>query len=177
MKSLILITGNAGAGKSTIAKYIEDKFHYKDFALGDNVKTLTYKLLTLFKIPINSVDDLYDIKTKPKYRSYLQQIGTECMRGTFGDDFWCEQLDKEIRNEDYAIVSDVRFISEYNYFKSHYNNVHTIKVIRNGIQIMKHQSEQEINTIPADFELYNNGSILDSTLIAYNIMNTINGKF
>ena len=173
METLILITGVAGSGKSTVAEYIEKRYGYKEYALGDKLKELTYRLLKTFDVPVNLVDDLYDVNTKCKYRKYLQLIGTECMRGTFGDDFWSEQLNNVIKNENKAIISDVRFINEYNYFKSRYKRVYTIKVVRPGLGVMNHKSEQEIGNIPFDYIIMNELDLETLYHIVDNIMNFI----
>lgn len=171
-----MLTGQAGSGKSTIAKYIENKYDYKEYALGDKLKSLTFKLLTMFNIPIQSEADLYHVEKKCKYRTYLQQIGTECIRGTFGDDFWCEQLNDDIKNEDYAIISDLRFLNEYDYFKSRYTNVNVIRVYKNNLPIMEHRSEQEVSNIKNDYIVYNNSSFDNLYIAVDNIMNFISTK-
>ena len=87
--TLLLLSGNAEAGKSTMAKYLLNKYdNYIEYALSDKLKQLTFELLKLFDVSINSIDDLYNVETKKNYRKYLQLIGTECCRKVFGDDFW-----------------------------------------------------------------------------------------
>lgn len=122
--SLLLISGKAGSGKDTMAQYIIDNYATANttivrLALADKLKRLTYALLKEFGIDINSIDDLYNTSTKNKYRHYLQHIGTECCRKIFGEDFWCEQLSKDIiaqvKNGVHVIVSDVRFTNELVY--------------------------------------------------------------
>lgn len=139
MKKVVVISGLAGSGKTTTANYIEQKYNFKQLALGDKLKQLTFKLLKIFNIPINSIDDLYDPIKKQQYRTYLQLIGTECCRSVFNSDFWCDQLINEINK--YDIIS--------------------IKIVRDGIKIMNHQSETEINNIKCDHIIYNNSSIID----------------
>lgn len=158
MKSIILLTGLAGSGKSTIAEYIVKTYGYKEFTLAEKLKELTFKILQVFGIQIESINDLYDVNKKSAYRHYIQQIGTECMRATFGNDFWCKQVDEMIKDEQFIIISDVRFLNEEQYFKSRYNVI-TVKIIRDGIQTMNHQSEQEIDSIKYNYIVRNNGSI------------------
>ena len=165
----ISLTGFAGSGKSTVAKYIESNYNFKEFALADKLKQLTYKLLKLFNIQINSIDDLYNVETKNKYRSYLQQIGTECCRSIFGNDFWCEMLNDAIvenhKNIVNSVISDIRFKNEYEYFaNSDYPSV-CIKITgrkfdKNESQIYSHSSELDIDNIHYDY-LINNDSTFD----------------
>ena len=87
MSGILLVTGKTGAGKTTlISSLLADNNNFFDFALADKLKELTFKLLKLFKVDIKELDDLYDDK-KYDYREYLQQIGTECCRNVFGDNF------------------------------------------------------------------------------------------
>lgn len=167
--SLILLSGNAEAGKSTMAKYIVENYdNYIEFALGDKLKELTFELLKLFNISINSIEDLYNVELKKKYRKYLQQIGTECCRKVFGDNFWCEMLSKDI-NEiiinkgKNIIISDIRFINEYQYFMEHYQNiinVHSVMIKRfNSNDLTSEQkchiSESQIDKIQCDYVIEN----------------------
>ena len=168
--SLILLSGNAEAGKSTMAKYIVENYdNYIEFALGDKLKELAFELLKLFNISINSIEDLYDVELKKKYRKYLQQIGTECCRKVFGNNFWCEMLSKDI-NEivinkgKNIIISDVRFINEHQYFIKRYENiinVHSVMIKRfnNSNDLTSEQkchiSESQIDKIQCDYVIEN----------------------
>lgn len=166
--TLILLTGNAEAGKSTLANYlIENYDNYVEYALGDKLKSLTFELLKLFGVSITSIEDLYNVELKKKYRKYLQQIGTECCRKVFGDDFWCEMLNKDINesiNEGKnIIISDVRFLNEQNYFEKHYQNevnMYSIMIKRldnNDLTMEQknHISESQINKIKCDYVIEN----------------------
>lgn len=159
MKSVLFITGYAGSGKSYVSDYISRKYGYKQFALGDKVKELTFKLLKLFEVPINSIDDLYN-ENKQKYRKYLQQIGTECCRGVLGNNIWCKTLFQQIRYESKIIITDLRFMNELEYFKKQYSykfntDIKVIKVENKNIIKMNHQSENEIDSLKYDYLIRN----------------------
>lgn len=175
MKSLILICGNAGAGKTTITKMITEKYNkYVNIALGDKVKELTFKLLKIFNIPITSIDDLYDTEKKKQYRYYLQNIATEAIRETFGKDIWCNLIYETVKNNDFVIISDIRFMNEVEYFTEKFKkSVHVIKVVKNDIEIMNHQSETEINTLPYDTLIENNGTLEQLQSKVINIVDSI----
>jgi len=158
IKMKFIIVGRARSGKSTIANYLSDKYHIPSFALGDSLKQLTFKLLSVFNISINSVHDLHDDNTKEKYRAYLQQIGTECCRSVFGENIWCETLDKEISQLNNWIISDVRFLNEYNYFTQKYPDAITIKVVRDFSIAASHQSELETKQIKTKYFIENNNT-------------------
>lgn len=162
---LLLVSGIANSGKTTLADYLCNTYpkRFKQYALGDKVKELVFKILKVFNVPINSIDDLYNRDTKEKYRRYLQEIATECCRDTFGDDFWSEILLKQItidlQNGYNVIISDVRFENEQQYFTSHINNVKTVMIRRKGIiNSSKHISEQ-LTGIKFDFVIKNSGTL------------------
>ena len=162
----ILLIGPAGSGKSTIANWLTKKHGFKEFALGDKVKELTFLILKLFDVEINNIKDLYNIETKNKYRKYLQMIGTDCCRKVFGDDFWCKQLEESISTEKNIVVSDVRFINEFNYFNKG-NDTISIKIEgrkfdNDGVNIndmYKHVSETELYEIKTDYIVDNSKDI------------------
>ena len=169
--NILLLVGEAESGKSFMTKYILDNYNdYVEFALGDKLKHFTFEILKLCNIPINSLDELYNINTKNKYRHYLQKIGTECCRKIFGENIWCDTIAKDItkciENGKNIIISDIRFMNEQQYFIRKYNGhnikIYTIKVNRtdgnNGLsqQEREHQSEMEINNIKYDFVVNNN---------------------
>ena len=135
MSCFILVAGRTGAGKTTFAEAFtglsvgyeegseDDKFGV--YAIADNLKFLTVNLFKVFKDENISIYDLDNNNTKEKYRNYLQQIGTECCRKCFGDNFWCEMLDKEIEETINSgrsvVISDIRYQNEIDYFKKKYS--------------------------------------------------------
>ena len=166
VKMRILLVGSAGSGKSTVANLLCEKYNFKEFALGDKLKELTFLLLKTFGIEINDVSDLYSIETKNRYRKYLQLIGTECCRKVFGDDFWCKQLDESLSKEENnnIVISDIRFINEFNYFNRR-NDTISIRIdgrkfeSSNEDNMYHHRSETELNEIITDYIIDNSKDI------------------
>ena len=158
----ILLIGPAGSGKSTIAYWLMKEYGFKEFALGNKVKELTFLLLKLFNVEIDSIEDLYNIETKNKYRKYLQMIGTDCCRKVFGEDFWCKQLEESISTEKNIVISDVRFINEFNYFNKGSDTI-SIKIVgrkfENENDMYKHRSETELDEIETDYIIDNSKDI------------------
>ena len=116
MSCIILVTGKTGAGKTTFAdKLIIENPSFKLFSLADKLKDLTFELLKLFKVGIKDISFLYT-DSKKNYRKYLQNIGTDCCRKVFGDDFWCEMLkpkiDKALKKNKNIVISDIRYRNE-----------------------------------------------------------------
>ena len=170
--SVILLSGVSKVGKTTLADHICARYEWvKQYALGDKVKELTFKILKLFNMPIKSIDELYDVNQKEKWRKYLQQIATECCRSTFGNDFWAEILLKPI-TEDVAngctvIISDVRFRNEQEYFTQHLRDMCPVELIYiERLEVMNedtssvHVSER-LDDIESNYRLLNNGISLE----------------
>ena len=158
---IILITGKAGSGKSTLAAIFEEH-GFKNVALADKLKEFTYKCLQVFGIKIDSLKDLYEQSTKTQYRTYLQKLGTECFRETFGDDFWCDVLMNDIRDAPNVVISDIRYENEIEYFKQRFECV-VVKIVRNNSILtdsqQHHSSEIGIRDELCDVILNNNSSI------------------
>ena len=180
--SIILVTGKSGSGKSTLSKYIVDNYDsYIEVALADKLKQLTFKLLQLFNVKIDSIDDLYNVNTKNKYRKYLQNIGTECCRDVFGDDFWCDMLKLDLSKN--IIISDIRYANEMNYFMNKYSDhdIISIKVVKknSSTTFNNHSSELDTDQLQTDFTIENDFTDsffkkIDDTLNDYLIRKLVN---
>ena len=180
--SIILVTGKSGSGKSTLSKYIVDNYDsYIEVALADKLKQLTFKLLQLFDVKIDSIDDLYNVNTKNKYRKYLQNIGTECCRDVFGDDFWCDMLKLDLSKN--IIISDIRYANEMNYFMNKYSDhdIISIKVVKknSSTTFNNHSSELDTDQLQTDFTIENDFTDsffkkIDDTLNDYLIRKLVN---
>lgn len=180
--SIILVTGKSGSGKSTLSKYIVDNYDsYIEVALADKLKQLTFKLLQLFNVKIDSIDDLYNVNTKNKYRKYLQNIGTECCRDVFGDDFWCDMLKLDLSKN--IIISDIRYVNEMNYFMNKYSDhdIISIKVVKKNslTTFNNHSSELDTDQLQTDFTIENDFTDsffkkIDDTLNDYLIRKLVN---
>ena len=169
-----ILTGLAGSGKSTVAKYLEEHHNIKEFALADKLKQLVFRLCKTFDVPINSVEDLYNVATKNNYRKYMQQVGTECCRAVFGNNFWCEQLKQSIQayGKD-VVISDIRFLNEYAYFKDHSVCIKITGRQFDDPNMHKHASELEIMNIPCDYEIVNDGTLEELYAKVEGVLKTI----
>ena len=165
-----------------MSKYIVDNYDsYIEVALADKLKQLTFKLLQLFNVKIDSIDDLYNVNTKNKYRKYLQNIGTECCRDVFGDDFWCDMLKLDLSKN--IIISDIRYVNEMNYFMNKYSDhdIISIKVVKknSSTTFNNHSSELDIDQLQTDFTIENDFTDsffkkIDDTLNDYLIRKLVN---
>lgn len=143
----ILITGHATEGKTTLAGKITERFGPKDYALATPLKELTMAMFELFDKEVPT--------EKEVIRPYFQKIGTEIGRHIFGEDIWCETLERRVKanHEDAAIVSDIRRLNERQYFVDRYPTL-TIRIVNPEYKPninSGHISETEIDTIPYDY--------------------------
>jgi len=164
----ILIIGKAGSGKTTAGKYISEKYGFKTFALADNIKKFTVKMLNLCNISA-TLDDMYDVNKKHLYRHYMQYVSTDLCKNFFGKNCWCEMLKKNIEDSgcNKYIIDDIRFVSDYDFWFNPEEDI-SIKIIthRNAPnQCDKkdsvHPSELETDKINCQYTIINDGSIDD----------------
>lgn len=168
---VIGIIGRIGAGKTTIAKYLEVYYGFKTYSFSTVLKKT---VSDLFMIPL---DSLYDVDKKSEViplwgkspREILQLFGTECMRNYFGQDFWVKQI-RESLNQSGAlqkggggprniVFDDVRFPEEVEMVRGLEGFI--IKVVRpnNPYEVdQQHQSEQ-IDNIKYATIIKNNSDI------------------
>jgi dephospho-CoA kinase len=92
----IILFGEMGSGKSTVAKYICNKYGYTRFSLGEKIH-LECKL------------------HGNENREELQEYG-QMMRKVFGEFIWCDYVINKSKGIDKIIIDDGRQLNEYSYF-------------------------------------------------------------
>jgi len=116
-----------------------------------------------------------DAIAKPKYvRDLYQKVGTELFRLQVDQNFWVDQLHKDILSthperidskKSHIVITDVRFGNEAEYVRSHKGFV--VKIIRpegNDVAAAAteaqaaHASEVELDSIVPNFEVINDGT-------------------
>lgn len=182
--NLIAITGKAGSGKDTIAKYLCEKYakvYTEPFA-----KPLKLACAAAFGIPI---EDFMDTETKEldndawgvSPRKIAQFVGTEMFRNTLsklipeiGNEFWVARmaylLQGHILTEeggqydlsDTIVIPDLRFQNEYDMVCDWDGYVfHVIKEGIGEVGIEGHVSEAGIVTNADNTWLINNNGTLE----------------
>lgn len=190
MKDIPKIIGIGGyefAGKDTVAKVLMDLAGYNRLGLADALKELAYNLnpILRFKYKLKSrglskveykdlktlVDQLGwdNAKKLVPVRKYLQHLGTEGCRTTFGEDIWLRTALERMEAQGGAfVIPDVRFPNEGQWVKDRANSL-LLWVNREGRgPINNHASARGDIRALADYELDNNGTIEDlkDTLLA-----------
>lgn len=117
MTRIIGLLGPAGAGKSTIASHLVDKYGAKRYRLAGLLKEIAKRTLDLSDEQVDGTQAQKET-VDPRYgftpRWFLQRLGTEGVRNVLGQDFWTHQLGAMIANDapDVAVIEDVRFVNE-----------------------------------------------------------------
>ena len=92
----IILFGQMGSGKSTVAKYLCDNYGYTKFSLGEK---------------IHSECELYNMHD----REHLQTYG-QMMREIFHENIWCDYLINRSKGIDRIVIDDARQLNEFDYF-------------------------------------------------------------
>ena len=184
MPKIIAICGAKRSGKDVLADHLVKKYNYERLAFADPLK-LAVK--SLFNFDDNQVGigedkgtdkkDIIDERWGITPRAALQFFGTEIMQEkiqellpTIKRNFFANTLKNYIENAEEGkkfVISDLRFIHEYDILANLSNIAHKDKMIVRVIRPSKnrtkeqetHISELEYTNIPYDIIMINNGSI------------------
>jgi adenylate kinase family enzyme len=131
----LAITGKMGSGKTSIAKYLVEKYNFTKFSFADDVKLYA--------------TEIFDINIKIKDRKLLQQFATKMKE--IDENIWIKRLDNKIKDIDISdniIIDDLRYPNEELY------------LISNGFKILKLDIDTELqnnrlkNTYINDFDIH-----------------------
>lgn len=149
---IFIIGGEAGSGKSTFGKYLSEEL--KDYGYKPCVMQITNPLYSYARNYFN-----YDPNRDPKPREFLQKMGIEIIKEKLGKkEFLLNRLyeDIEILNNffDVFIITDARLINEILSIKAKYEDVVSIKLIRNNYD-NKLSDEEKNHITEKEISLYN----------------------
>lgn len=140
---LFIIGGKAKSGKTTFGNYLREEL--KKYGYKPCVMHLTEPLYGYAR---NYFDWNPDVDDKP--REFLQKMGIEIIKEKLHKNYFlvdrlCEDISILENFFDTFIITDARLIMEFEELKKRYDNVTTIKLIRNADDIGL--SQEEINHI------------------------------
>lgn len=171
---IITISGKAGSGKDTFAKYLKEYLE----AQGNNV--LIVHFADNLKFVAKTFHGWGGEKDEDG-RALLQHLGTDIYRES-NKYFWVKELDYHLKMYrkyidkyggnpySYVIIPDARFPNEITYFKEHYVFVASVNLVRNGYkmgELSNHSSENALNDFDFDFEIYPGDTLAESKKAAY----------
>jgi dephospho-CoA kinase len=170
---IIAICGLKRSGKDTVANYFVQRHNYKHVKIADPLKQVC-KILFGFsdeQIESNAKDEI-DKRHQITPRLAMQFFGTEIMQYKIqeilpntGRNFWINLLlDNISESTNPIVISDMRFMHEYNAIQKKYgDNAIIIKIKRDQHNTLQsednHCSEQEYLDIPETYLIENNSSI------------------
>lgn len=189
MNKIIVISGNKGVGKDTVANFMQDMFHYtmcKTFAFAKPIKEITSILLDT---SLDILDDnkdrsvheigITDVSKSMTPRNYYTTIGDMFCK-TFGKEVFAKIILKQIEesNFEFNIITDMRFRHEYNLLKE--LKPIFIRVKSNRVKLYTtHYSETDLLYLSDDafdYVIDNSGTIRDLFLIVKSIVEAIKQK-
>lgn len=150
---VIGLTGLAGAGKSTVANLLAEKYGFVVLGFADAMREA---LLTLDPMisehmrlrPMVGAFGWDKVKrTYPEARRLLQVFGTDVVRA-LDPEFWVTALDRKLREcpgAERVVVADVRFDNEAEWVHSLGSRSRVYKVQRD-VKRMTHASESGIRS-------------------------------
>ena len=156
---IIMICGKARSGKDTLADFLIDDLKNKKpckVQIGQYIKYYAMKYFGW-----NGEEE-----TKP--RDLLIHLGTDIIRNKIDPNFHINRLIEDIEVLSYFydtfIVSDVRFPVEIEKMKEKYDNVFTVKIIRNSEELNEKQKSNITETALDEYTDYdyfidNNGTL------------------
>ena len=167
MIRLVALTGAAGSGKSTVAKYLSEGRHSH---YGSNVPFVRTKFSgtlkkMLMQIPNVTIDMIEgELKEEPQElfggktpREVMQTFGTEWGRDSVYSKIWLDSWERSICDLTYVVVEDLRYLNEAELVKNRGGEIWRIK--RPDYQCNGHISETEMEGIEPDLTIRNSGSV------------------
>lgn len=167
---LIGITGKARSGKDTLAEALVEEHGFTRMAFADPLKLAA---AAAFGWPVDKTmcDDQFKKFLCPIWgitvREALQRMGTEAMKGEFGEDFWVIRWAKDyakIMNRCSVVVTDVRVDHEADVLRSEGAVIVHLSRPGEGLSgsAAAHSSERGIRFDPRhDLRIENNGTVED----------------
>lgn len=187
-RTIVLLVGKAGSGKSIVSTYLSSK-NYIRLSFSSKLKDIISLLFNYDRNKLNGQTDedriwrekkddewsallkdskLFEDQPFITPRLLLQRIGTELFRNNLGKEFWINTLIRDIKVREkeckhyFYVIDDCRFVNEVECLKNNLvANFIVIKLVRDNenVSIPLHSSELELEKIKCDYVLKNNKSL------------------
>ena len=175
---IIALTGKKGCGKDTMANYMCEKYGFVNYGFADPIKEISKIIFGFSEEQLNGhLKEAEDSFWGLVPRNFFQKFGTDIAQFEFpkyfpeifrGKDeramwvrvfeFWYAKKLKE-NPKLKVVISDLRFIHEYEYLKK--MDAYFIRIKRDikENQFGKHISETELDKLELNCEMENNGTL------------------
>lgn len=174
---LIGLSGYARSGKDTAAELLCLNYEFNRLSFADPMRDAMYKLNPLVDGTTrlaDLVDDYgWDVaKSKDEARRLLQVFGTEVGREMFGQNFWIDQVFKQVEGPGRFVVADVRFPNEADAIKARGGTV--IRINRHNLSAVNgHKSEHAMDNYMFNHVIYNDGTLDDLANNVFELMHNV----
>lgn len=171
---IIALCGFKGCGKDFVANYLHEAYNFEHLKISTKLKEASK---ILFDIDDDQIEgnkkEVIDERWNVTPRQMMQFMGTEMFQYKIQElipgcdrNFWIKSFVNAVKahknKNKNIVISDMRFLHEYNYLKNHLQT-HDLIVIRIDSSIINiydtedtHVSEKEYKQIPIDFQITNN---------------------
>ena len=172
MPILIGLLGKKRSGKSTCAKYIQEKFAFENVSFAEGVKRVSTRRYSLRESQMEIYKDTIDHRWNKTPRDIFKEIGMNARKGD--PDYWVKYLHTRILHKIKSsphtnfVISDVRFKNEADFIVKH--GGYLIRVIRPGLKEDNHISETEGDCIEVDMEIHNDSTVKNLVQVLDNII-------
>jgi hypothetical protein len=179
---IVGLVGKKSAGKDTVGAILVERHGFVRVSFADALKR---SAAALFDVPVETWDALKNrddavvilavyegVHARMTVREFLQRYGTEAHREVFGGTFWTDVVEDKFRQNhttqgrsepgklERIVVTDVRFEEEAALVRKYGGMI--VRVVRPSVEVGDtHASETVQESIIADFELWNGGTLDD----------------
>ena len=183
---IILLCGYKGCGKDTFAKYIESKYIYKHFKFASGLKSSLKLLFSFDDDQLESRKDTVDERWDITPRDAMIFVGTHMFQHeiqrllpSMKKNFWVKQVCDQLDPRDDIVISDLRFVHEYEYMRDHFpdTRIKVVKISNPNLFIYQKDNEDSSETehlqIPLNDIVMNDESYyasIDALIRAYSSM-------
>lgn len=168
---LIGLTGLAQSGKDTVADYLVSRHGFEKKSFADPLKQVLRSMDPVLGNDITAPGFLITVtqalerfgetavkNTYPRYRKYLQKLGTEGIR-KIDPDFWIKAAEQTLEESGRYVFTDIRFPNEADFIGGRRGSLWQVERDLAAKQTDKHVSETWAGKLHEDFLIYNNGSM------------------
>lgn len=172
MKTIILLSGYARCGKDTVADYLCKHHSFINMKFARKLKLILKILFGFTDEQLENEKHVVDKKWGVSPRQAMEFVGTEMFQYYIqkllpneSRNFWANSLlnDIEDGNAQNIVVSDLRFVHEYECFKRRFkhDNIIVVRIVKQDAvnNDSKHISNTEHLQIKPDHIIYNDGTI------------------
>lgn len=174
MPKIIAICGAKRSGKDLLANYICKRYEYKKIRFADPLKAAIGILFNFSEDQIDDgpMKDVIDERWGIAPRKALQFFGTEILQYKIQDilptvdrKFLAYSLVSKLKEEEYYVISDMRFVHEYEEILKLGGLIIRVdrpnKTVDQNHDVPVHTSEIEYRMIPFNIHIINDGDIAD----------------